>query len=137
MSEKEEESPTSPGPDQIYRMYLSRGQIMIQQCDSCSGHFFPPRLMCPNCGSAATTWREASGRGEIYSCSVVRRKPERGGDYSIVLVDLDEGVRMMSQVLDIAPDKVEIGARVSLGISQLGEEHAVTLHVASDAGGPK
>ena len=123
----EEQQVENAGPDKVYRRHLAEGRIMIQQCDSCSKHFFPPRVMCPFCNATDFAWREASRKGEIYSASVVRRKPDRGGDYSIVLVNLDEGVRMMSQVTDIAPDAAKIGQRVTLEIGELGEEHAVVL----------
>ncbi len=86
---------------------------MIQHCKNCSGYIYPPRALCPHCGSPDLEASEASGRGTVYSTTVVRRKPERGGDYNVVLVDLEEGPRMMSRVDGIAPDKVQIGMEVT------------------------
>ena len=59
-----------------------------------------------------------SGKGTVYARTIVRRKPERGGDYNVVLVDLDEGVRMMARVDGIAHDEIAAGLRV---IASIGE----------------
>lgn len=122
------------GPDRIYRDHLEAGHIKIQKCDACAAHFFPPRVMCPKCRSRNYKWTEVSGTGRIYAASAVRRKPERGGDYSIVLVDLDEDVRMMSSVLDETPTAVAIEQRVRLSVGDLNGEKAVVLHLAQDEG---
>ena len=55
---------------------------------------------------------EPKGTGTVYSTTTVRRKPEVGGDYDVSLIDLDEGVRMMSRVEGLAPTEVKIGMRV-------------------------
>ena len=73
--------------------------------------------VCPNCGGAGLDWVDAGGGGTVYSATVVRRKAQHGGDYSVVLVDLDEGPRMMSRVEGIAPDAVRIGMRVRARIA--------------------
>lgn len=124
-----------PGPDRTYRDHLAAGDIKIQKCAGCAEYFFPPRIMCPKCRSRNYDWVEVSGGGEIYSASAVRRKPDRGGDYSIVLVDLAEGVRMMSTVTDASPTDVSIGQRVRLEIGDLDGEKAVTLTTASEERG--
>ncbi|OUU51658.1 MAG: hypothetical protein CBC12_04040 [Candidatus Puniceispirillum sp. TMED52] len=123
-----------PGPDRIYRNYLEAGEIRIQRCKASSEYFFPPRLISPRNRSRDWEWVEISGCGVIYSASVVRRKPERGGDYSIVLVDLDEGVRMMSTMTDVASAEVAIGQRVHLGIGDFDGEKAVVLKIAKHDG---
>lgn len=128
------EAESAAGPDRIYRDNLDAGDIKIQKCAACAENFFPPRVMCPKCRSRDHAWVDVSGSGEIYSASVVRRKPERGGDYSIVLVDLDEGVRMMSTVTDAVPTEVAIGQRVRLGIGDLDGEKAVILTTVSEKG---
>lgn len=120
-----------PGPDRVYRDYLESGQIRIQQCKASSEYFFPPRLISPKNRSRDWEWVEVSGKGVIYSASMVRRKPERGGDYSIILVDLDEGVRMMSTMADSAATEVAIGQRVHLGIGDFDGQKAVVLKIAN------
>ena len=62
------------------------------------------------------TWIEPLGTGEVYSTTTVRRKPEAGGDYDVSIIELDEGVRLMSQVLGVEPHLVKIGMRVQLRV---------------------
>jgi len=100
------------GPDTIFREGLSEGKINIQKCTDCNRHIFFPRVHCPHCYASSLEWHEATGKGIVYSTTVVHRKPERGGDYNVALIDLSEGVRMMSRVEGIAPAEVSIGMPV-------------------------
>lgn len=86
---------------------------------------FYPRVLCNHCGSASLKWVEASGRGEVYSTTVVRQKPEKGGDYNISIIQLDEGPRMMSRVIDVTPEEVKIGTKVTAHVGQIDEQPAV------------
>ena len=106
-----------PGPEKIYRDKLARGQFEIQKCAACGRHVFYPRVLCPHCGSSKLDWVSPSGHGTVYSTTVVRRKPTDGGDYNVALIDLEEGVRMMSRVVESAPDQVRIGRRVKSRIA--------------------
>jgi uncharacterized OB-fold protein len=72
---------------------------------------FPPRLGEPGSG-APLRWETSAGTGTVYSTTVVRRRGEEPGN--IVLVDLDEGFRMMSSVVDCPPEDVSIGMRVAV-----------------------
>lgn len=105
--------PHDCGPEKHYHHLLAEGIFALQHCNSCHKAIFYPRMVCPHCGGVELRWEQASGKGTVYSTTVVRRKPEHGGDYNVVLVDLDEGVRLMSRVQDMAPDQVSIGQRVS------------------------
>nr|WP_263481005.1 OB-fold domain-containing protein [Pseudosulfitobacter pseudonitzschiae] len=69
--------------------------------------------MCPHCHGTAISWQRASGKGRVHTTTVVRRKPERGGDYNVCMVELEEGVRMMSRVEGIAPGDVVIDMAVT------------------------
>lgn len=100
------------GPDAEFRAALAQGRIQIQRCTDCSKHVFFPRVICPHCHGASLEWVEASGEGVVYSTTVVRTKPERGDDYNVALIDLAEGVRMMSRVEGISPGDVAIGMQV-------------------------
>src|SRR5271170_337978 len=92
------EIPANPGPEQQYLAALARGQFQIQHCTDCGKYVFYPRVLCPHCGGAHLSWVRPSGLGTVYSVSIVRRKEGEGGDYNVVLVDLEEGVRMLSRV---------------------------------------
>ena len=111
----------TPGPDQRYRDYLEDGEFRIQQCSDCDKYVFYPRHLCPHCGSSALEWRQASGRAEVYSTTVARRRPDRGGDYNVCIVELEEGPRMTSRVEGIEPDAVKIGMAVRHSISDGGD----------------
>ncbi|MBI4293032.1 MAG: Zn-ribbon domain-containing OB-fold protein [Betaproteobacteria bacterium] len=100
------------GAEARYQAALNEGRFMIQRCGGCSKHVFFPRVVCPHCGGDSLSWVEPKGTGVVYSTTTVRRKPEVGGDYDVSLIDLDEGVRMMSRVEGIAPTEVKIGMRV-------------------------
>jgi len=106
------------GPDAVFAAKLAEGVFEIQKCGSCGAHVFHPRVICPACGSADLEWIAPTGRGTIYARTIVRRKPERGGDYTVVLVDLQEGVRMMSRVDGIAHDEIAAGLKVSATIGE-------------------
>ena len=105
-----------PGPEAHYQASLNNGKFLIQHCDDCAKHVFFPRTVCPHCGGDRLSWVEAAGTGTVYSTTTVRRKPDAGGDYDVSLIDLDEGVRMMSRVEGIAPTEVKIGMRVTAKI---------------------
>ncbi|OGA15795.1 MAG: DNA-binding protein [Betaproteobacteria bacterium RIFCSPLOWO2_02_FULL_63_19] len=100
------------GAEARYQAQLNEGRFLIQRCSDCNHHVFFPRVVCPHCGSAALAWVEPKGTGVVYSTTTVRRKPDLGGDYDVSLVELDEGVRMMSRVDGVPPTDVKIGMRV-------------------------
>ncbi|MGQ7794552.1 Zn-ribbon domain-containing OB-fold protein [Faunimonas sp. B44] len=117
----------SGSPEARYRAFLEAGQLAIQRCGACAQHVFYPRAICPHCGSGDLAWVAPAGTGAVYTTTVVRRKVEQGGDYNVVLVDLDEGVRMMSRVAGLAPEAVTIGLRVRAEIARDGEAAVVVF----------
>jgi uncharacterized protein len=102
------------GPEAQYRAYLAEGRFMLQRGASSGKAFFPPRVHEPVSGDDPE-WFAPSGRGTVYAATIVRKRdPEP--DYNIVLVDLDDGPRLMSRVDGIAPDAVKIGMTVQAKI---------------------
>lgn len=98
------------GPEAEYRSYLAAGRFMIQRGSESGKAFFPPRTGEPGTGDIPE-WFAPSGRGTIYSVTVVRRRdPEP--DYTVALVDLEEGPRLMTRIDGNAPDEVQIGMKV-------------------------
>jgi uncharacterized OB-fold protein len=106
------------GPDAIFREHLKQGRFMIQRCGVCGAFAFYPRLLCTACGDRDLKWQAATGLGTVYSTTVVRRKPDQGGDYNVSVIELAEGPRMMSKVVDTTPAEVAIGMSVRAAIEQ-------------------
>jgi uncharacterized OB-fold protein len=82
-------------------------KLLIQRCDDCGGHYFYARPLCPLCLSRSVKWVEASGRGRLHTFVVNQRGP-RGfpaeGPFVVGIVELEEGVRMMSNIVGVDPD---------------------------------
>lgn len=93
---------------------LREGQLRIQSCLKCSGLCHPPKPICSMCGSFELAHRAASGTGSVYSHVTFHRPLPAGFDepYNVSVIALDEGVRIVSQVIGIPPGDVEIGLRV-------------------------
>ncbi|TXI65448.1 MAG: hypothetical protein E6Q48_03415 [Limnohabitans sp.] len=91
---------------------LDTGRFLIQKCGDCGQHIYFPREVCPHCGGDDLALVAPSGLGTVYSVTTVRRKPDAGGDYNVCLIDLDEGVRLMSRVEVSPADAVQVGQRV-------------------------
>ncbi|WPZ34939.1 OB-fold domain-containing protein [Thalassobaculum sp. OXR-137] len=119
--------PAPGGPDATYFAYLEAGDWRIQRCGSCDTHIFQPRVMCPSCGGEDLAWVAPSGKGTVHSTTVIRRRPESGGDYNVCLVDLDEGVRMMSRVEGVDPTAVSIGMPVAARLAEQDGQKVVVF----------
>lgn len=110
-------TPDDEGVSTAFWAAAADGLLVLQRCDDCEKFVWYPRAICPSCGSAALTWTPASGAGTVYAVSVHHR-PARDDladvtPYAVVLVDLDEGVRMMARMAPgTAPEDAAIGARV-------------------------
>lgn len=100
--------PDEPAPWAGYERRRAEGLLAYQSCDDCSRSVFPPRVLCPHCGSTHLQWRDSAKLGTVYSQTLVSA---RDGGYQVLLVDLDEGFRVMASASD---DDAEypIGARV-------------------------
>lgn len=89
------------------------GQILLKRCRICDRHHFYPRRMCPFCGSKDVEWVSSSGRGTIYSYTVMHRAPDEYfksiAPYIAVVVELEEHVRLCSWIVGVDPDEVRIG----------------------------
>jgi uncharacterized OB-fold protein len=100
----------------------AEGRMMIQHCDDCEAAIFPPRPLCPKCWSESVSWREASGQARIESFSIVHRAPNETFapevPYVVALVLLDEGPRMMTNIVGCPPEDVAIDMRVRAVFTQ-------------------
>ena len=101
-----------PNPEtQPYWDAAAKSQLLVKKCLACGKPHHYPRSICPHCFSDRTEWTTASGKGTIYSYSVMRRAEV---PYVIAYVTLDEGTTMMTNIVDCDFDKVRIGQKVKV-----------------------
>lgn len=110
--------PTPTEEAQPFFDALKDQRLVLQRCASCAAWSYPPRAMCPKCGAMGFEWVESKGVGTVYSYVVTHQAvhPALRGHtpFATVEVELDEGPRMTSNLLDVAPEAVEIGLRVTV-----------------------
>jgi uncharacterized OB-fold protein len=106
---------------------LNEGRFLIQRCNGCAQAVYFPRELCPHCGHGELAWVQPQGSGTVYAVTTVRRKPDAGGDYNVSLIDLDEGVRLMSRVEGLPSTEVRIGQRVTARVEQHGGQGRVVF----------
>lgn len=97
-----------------------RGELLLPRCNSCGRHFFYATVLCQHCRSDDWDWVPSKGDGEVYSHTAVHRPlgSSLKAPYVVVVVTLDEGVRVMSNLLDADPDTVAIGQRVKVDFAR-------------------
>ncbi len=120
------------------------GRLLVQWCTACDRGVFYPRSFCPSCRAAGGTgrageaggtleWREASGRATVHA-AVVEHRPEAAGaafsngePYCIALIDLEEGVRMMTNIVGCPPGDVHSGMAVTISWEALSDGRQLAL----------
>ena len=108
---------------------VDRGELLIQHCTSCGRLRHPPRPMCPNCQSLEWDTVASSGRGEVYSFIVPHHPqvPMFEYPYVVAVIALEEGTRLISNVIDIDPADVEIGMAVEVRFVAVDDELTLPL----------
>ena len=95
-----------------------QGKLMLQYCSQCQHYQFYPRLYCVQCGMATPEWVEVSGRGVVYSYTIIRqnKSPQFTNDtpYNVALVQLAEGPRMLSNIVDIPLSEIRVDMPVMI-----------------------
>ena len=125
MQRKEGEAPGKPKPtifpySQKYWEGTKKGELLIQKCASCSHLQWYPRTLCENCGKRVFEWIKSCGRGNIHSYTVIREvvmnSPafEKEIPYVLAIIELEEGVRMVAQVVDCPLERVSLGMPVEV-----------------------
>ena len=130
MSEPQEKPrPPLRGEEAPFYTAAGEGRLALQRCPTCSRVVFYPRTVCPHCHDGTPEWIDASGRGSVYSFSVLYRAGSPGFDgdvpYVVALVDLDEGARMMANLVNVDVEQVEIGMPVSVTFERRSEDFVV------------
>ena len=113
LAEERKIPPPAVNPEnQAFFDAASKGKLLIKYCNACKAFHHYPRALCPFCFSGQTEWREAKGSGTVHAWSVLRRGVPV--PYCIAYVTLDEGVSMLTNIVDCDLDAVEIGMQVKV-----------------------
>jgi len=103
-----------------------QGKLMIQRCSDCNKYIFYPRLVCPHCFSDNVGWVQASGRGTVYSYTVVQSNaPSSFLDdipYVVAVIRLEEGVQMLSNIVGCDPSELRCDMPVEVTFEKLTDE---------------
>jgi uncharacterized OB-fold protein len=110
------EPPPLPVPNTISAPFWSgcdRSELLYQECLECWNVLFPPRRLCDRCGSRSLRWRQSRGRGTVYTWSVVWRPPTPAFlvPYVVAIIGLDEGVRILTNIIGTDKTTVRSGQR--------------------------
>ena len=104
-------------------------RLVVQRCTDCAHTRLPPAPICPECRSTGSDWKEVSGRGELYTYTIVHRPIAAGQElpYIIAVIALEGagGVRIISNLVDVKPDELEIGLPVELVWEDMSADLAI------------
>ena len=118
-----------PNPEtQAFWDATAEGRLVLPRCDDCGTVIWYPKLLCPSCHSTSVSWFDATGRGTVYSFTVCHRAAHAYRDalpYVIAYVELDEGPRVLTNIVDCEPDAVRIGQPVEVVFHDTGEGNAL------------
>ncbi len=112
--------PVSTGllPERSWLAALEQGQFLLQRCISSGQFIFPPRIAEPRSGATDLEWVPACGEGVVYAVTVISPRPP-AAPYTVALIDLVEGPRVMGRVEGLAPDQVAIGLAVTAQVGHI------------------
>lgn len=109
--------------------HCARGQLSFQRCDDCARWRHPPRVLCAGCASERWSWQPSSGRGTVFTWTVTHQPfmPAllEDGPYAVLVVEMEEGPRVVSQLREMAPDQLRIGLPLEVVYEQLSDEVAL------------
>jgi len=115
----------------------ARGVLMLPKCEACARFFWHPRTHCPRCGSSQVGWAKSTGLGRIHTYTVVRQS----GDpyfktklpYAVAMVELEDGVRLMSNIVDTPLEALAIDLAVEVLFERVDDTMAIPLFRARRA----
>lgn len=118
---------------------LHEGKLRLQHCTACRSYQYPPETFCYECGSMDLEWKTASGRGTVYSFITVHQRFHAAFSdempYNVSIVQLEEGPRIVSNVLGIPPHDVQVDMAVKASPRAITEERSALYFERASAGG--
>ena len=113
-----------------------RGELVLPWCNDCGAAFWYPRPVCPRCLGDDLDWRAAAGTAEVHAVSVQHRpgmgRDEADGPYTVAVVELPEGVRMLTNVVGCDPYDVTVGMAVTVTWHELSDGRALPMFAPPD-----
>ncbi|MGQ0826500.1 MAG: Zn-ribbon domain-containing OB-fold protein [Actinomycetota bacterium] len=115
--------PDPVGPDAEFYAHLARGRLHLRRCADCRVWRHPPRARCAACGSAAAAWEAASGRGRVFAWTVTHQPldPAFSVPYAVVVVELEEGPRLVGNLAGLAPSALALDLAVRVEIEPVSD----------------
>jgi uncharacterized OB-fold protein len=109
----------------FYRECARKRGLVFQRCEACGAFRHPPRVLCAECGSDQVSWTPSAGRGTIFSWTVTHQAPHPAFagqvPYAVVVVELEEGPRVVASLRELAPADLELGLPVEVVLEEVGE----------------
>lgn len=103
-----------------------RGELRLQRCRACGHYRFPPAVLCPRCSSEGYEWASVSGKGRVFSWVVVHQSQypafNEDAPYNVAIVELDEGPRLHTQIVDCPLEELTIGMPVEVVFEKVRED---------------
>jgi hypothetical protein len=114
-----------PTPSRSWREIPQRYRLEAGKCKGCGAVFFPPRVVCPQCGSREFGKTRLAGSGKLLTYTIIRVAPRQFEDqapYAVGIAELDDGVRLTAQVVDCDFSELAVGMRVTIEFRRISEE---------------
>ena len=127
-------TPTLPSITPLTRPFwdaTAQGRLLLPRCNACGQHFFTPEVACTHCFATDWQWVQASGRGTLYSYSIVHKAPAPGFPVPMVLavIELEEGPFIFSNLVRCEHDDIRIGMQVQVQFDQVAKDiHLPRFH---------
>lgn len=128
-------APSMTADTQFFWDGVREHRLLIQRCTACGSLRHPPRPMCPECHALTWDTVEASGRGNVYSFVIPHHPqlPWFPEPYVVALVDLEEGTRLVTNLVGIAPDAVTMGMPVRVCYEHFDDDVVLAMFAPEDA----
>lgn len=103
---------------------IERQELIFQKCGDCGALRHPPQPVCSKCRSLNVAWEPSSGKGKIHSMVTYHESPHPGlkAPYSVVLIEMEDGVNMVSNMVDIQPKDIKIGMQVEVVFDNITDD---------------
>ncbi|MCZ6558238.1 MAG: Zn-ribbon domain-containing OB-fold protein [SAR324 cluster bacterium] len=138
MAEYKKAMPVPTPETQHYWDGAKAGELLLQRCKDCGKTYFPPRPFCPECASRSVEVIKASGKGKLYSY-IINHRPAPGFEeeapYAIAVVELDEGPRLMTNIVDCeqTPEALQLDMALEVTFEKINDD--ISLPKFKPAGG--